>query len=106
MFDENVAGDSAARDLRRIHAVFEGECQGVGFRWTSQEIANRLHLTGWVKNLSDGTVEMELQGSDEGISRFFGQLNNAYKRWHTVFYPAEKDDVPPVSDETEFKVRF
>jgi acylphosphatase len=49
------------------HIIFSGRVQGVGFRFTVFNIANRYELTGFVRNLSDGTVEMFAQGSTETI---------------------------------------
>ena len=43
--------------------VFSGTVQGVGFRYTSCRIACRYDLRGFVRNVSDGTVEMFLQGA-------------------------------------------
>ena len=51
----------------RLHYLFSGSVQGVGFRYHAYYMAGRLHLSGWVKNLSDGTVEMEVQGEESGI---------------------------------------
>ncbi len=60
----------------RKHIIFHGRVQGVGFRYWSCMIATELRLTGWVKNLSDGTVEMEVQGSGMMISRLIHRLHN------------------------------
>ena len=46
----------------RKHIYFSGRVQGVGFRYRSYYIAQSLGLTGWVTNLWDGRVEMEVQG--------------------------------------------
>lgn len=51
----------------RRHIYFYGRVQGVGFRYYSVNKANQLGLTGWVRNLSDGSVEMEVQGPEEKI---------------------------------------
>ena len=48
-------------DKVRLHLIFYGKVQGVGFRYRSTMLANELGLTGWVKNLEDGTVEMQVQ---------------------------------------------
>ena len=45
-----------------------GTVQGVGFRWSTQHEAERLGLTGWVRNRSDRTVEVELEGDDDAVS--------------------------------------
>ena len=45
----------------RKHIYFYGRVQGVGFRYYAVQKANQLGLTGWVRNLSDGSVEMEVE---------------------------------------------
>ena len=46
----------------RKHILFYGRVQGVGFRYHATYKASLLGLTGWVRNLEDGSVEMEVQG--------------------------------------------
>ena len=46
----------------RKHIYFSGRVQAVGFRYSALCLAKELQLTGWVKNLTDGRVEAELQG--------------------------------------------
>ncbi len=48
--------------IERHRLVFKGRVQGVGFRYIIQSIANKKNLTGWVKNLSNDDVEVEIQG--------------------------------------------
>ena len=60
----------------RRHIFFSGRVQGVGFRYTAAYLADPLDLTGWVKNLLDGRVEMEIQGRPEAIDRLLAQLHN------------------------------
>ena len=88
-------------DARRERIVYGGRCQGVGFRWTSQSIARRLGLTGWVRNLEDGTVEMEIQGEEEQIDRVIMSINA--DRYVSV----ERMDVKtiPVEQENGFRTR-
>ena len=49
-------------EIIRANIIFSGRVQGVGFRYNSYEIAMKLGLTGYVRNLQDGTVELEAQG--------------------------------------------
>ena len=51
----------------RKHIIFSGNVQGVGFRYRAYHNARSIGLTGWVKNKQDGTVEMEVQGSEAMI---------------------------------------
>ena len=50
----------------RWRVLFSGKVQHVGFRYTAYYLARELFLTGWVDNLPDGRVAMEVQG---GVSR-------------------------------------
>ncbi|MBQ1328388.1 MAG: acylphosphatase [Eubacterium sp.] len=52
---------------KRKHFIFTGRVQGVGFRYKAYYIANNRGLTGYVRNLYDGSVEMEVQGKDGDI---------------------------------------
>ena len=51
------------RKIIRKHFFFKGRVQGVGFRYRAQNAASMYSVTGWVKNLYDGSVEMEAQGA-------------------------------------------
>ena len=59
----------------RKHIYFSGRVQGVGFRYRACCIAQSLGLTGWVKNLWDGRVEMEVQGTRHDIVCLLEQLH-------------------------------
>lgn len=65
----------------RKHIVFYGRVQGVGFRYYAVNKANQLGLTGWVKNLPDGTVEMEVQGEKPLIDQLIIFLQNRTYIW-------------------------
>ena len=53
----------------RLHAVVSGIVQGVNFRYYTQERARQLRLTGWVRNLADGTVEVTAEGPRPALER-------------------------------------
>lgn len=56
--------------MNRYYIVVEGRVQGVGFRFFCSMTAKPLDLTGWVRNMDNGMVELEVQGSDESIEKF------------------------------------
>ena len=53
----------------RKHIIFHGWVQGVGFRYRAVRAAELYGATGWVRNEYDGTVSMEIQGTEEQIDR-------------------------------------
>jgi acylphosphatase len=54
--------------LYKIHVI--GRVQGVGFRWSAATEARSRGITGYVKNLSDGSVYIEAEGSKELLNDF------------------------------------
>lgn len=60
----------------RKHIFFSGRVQEVGFRYRSYYFAQQLKLTGWVQNLYDGRVEMEVQGEKKDILALIEQLHH------------------------------
>ncbi len=57
-----------------LHAIISGRVQGVGFRYFTQDVANRLNLKGYVKNLPDGTVEVLAEGDMDTLKIFLEEL--------------------------------
>lgn len=98
--------DAPSPALRRLHLVFRGQVQGVGFRWTSQIKARKVGCTGWVHNERDGSVTMELQGTDDQIARYFGEFGRAYTRYPIDYVIDDKTDIPVVDGEADFVVRL
>lgn len=77
----------------RFHAVVRGRVQGVGFRWFVREQARALDLAGWVANQRDGSVEVEAEGSTNGID----SLRQALSRGPDGASVAGVDELPPTS---------
>ncbi len=57
---------------RRV--IFEGRVQGVGFRYTVKQLAMGFEIVGTVKNLADGTVELELMGEEGEVDDFIREI--------------------------------
>lgn len=89
------------RNKIRKHIYVSGRVQGVGFRYRTLSYAQELGLTGWVKNLDDGRVEMELQGTEEEINYLFQHLRkNRFIRIDDC-----QVDYIPIVEENRFRVR-
>jgi acylphosphatase len=56
------------QDLMRYFGRASGSVQGVGFRYFVQKNAIKMNVTGWVRNMEDSTVTMELQGTEADIN--------------------------------------
>ena len=59
-------------------AIATGKVQGVGFRATAKAIADRLKLTGFVRNLPDGSVEICAQGEQKQLDQFLNLLQKEF----------------------------
>jgi acylphosphatase len=60
--------------LERLHAIISGVVQGVYFRGTTQTLAEQLGLTGWAKNLPDGSVEVVAEGPRPALQELLAFL--------------------------------
>jgi acylphosphatase len=61
--------ESVEATIRR-RVYYSGRVQGVGFRAATLGVARRFAVTGWVRNLADGRVELAVEGADREIGRF------------------------------------
>ena len=85
----------------RKHIVFYGRVQGVGFRITATRHALNLGLKGWVKNEYNGTVIMEVQGSEMLINKLLIALNS--ERYIQIEWMDAKEI--PLGNEKSFSYR-
>lgn len=87
--------------MKRYRILFKGRVQGVGFRFTAKMIADRLNLTGSVKNLYNYDVESYVQGEVENIKRFIYELENQrFIRIESI----DKTEVDIIEDENSFDI--
>lgn len=87
--------------MKRYRILFKGRVQGVGFRFTAKMIADRLNLTGSVKNLYNYDVESYVQGEVENIERFIYELQNQrFIRIESI----DKTEVDLIEGENSFDI--
>lgn len=87
----------------RKHIIVSGEVQGVGFRYHASYAAQRYGVTGWVKNLNDGRVELEVQGTEETIDLMFASIE---AQRFVEIRDREVRSLPTDPHEYEFKIRY
>lgn len=56
--------------------IFEGRVQGVGFRYTVKDLARGFDVCGWVKNLADGSVELQVMGESDEVDSFIREITD------------------------------
>ena len=61
----------------RYHVHYSGHVQGVGFRFTCQRLASRLNVTGFVRNLANGDVELLVEGTKAEIDKLLASVASA-----------------------------
>ena len=61
-------------DSVRLTAVFSGDVQGVGFRYTAIHLAQGFNVSGYVRNTSDDRVELVAEGERAELERFLGAV--------------------------------
>jgi acylphosphatase len=61
---------------QQLHAIIEGHVQGVGFRYFVLEVAHQLQLTGWVRNLVNGNVELMAEGNRADLDKLYSALQS------------------------------
>ena len=58
------------KNIKRINAFVSGQVQGVFFRDSTKEHAKKNGLSGWVKNIEDGRVEVVAEGDEDSLNKF------------------------------------
>ena len=71
--------------VKRLHIYYSGSVQGVGFRFMAERVAMSLGLSGWVRNLSDGRVEVVAEGDEKTLSEFTDKISAIFGNYITSF---------------------
>lgn len=88
---------------QRAHLYYSGKVQGVGFRYTVRDIAGRLGVRGWVKNLPDSRVELLAEAEEADLKQFLDNIKECFFR-----YIREVDISwePAADDVKDFNIKF
>jgi acylphosphatase len=71
---------SEQREHEWREVVFRGQVQGVGFRYTTRQIAGRFRVVGFVRNQPDGTVQLVVEGEPAELDRFIQAVAAEFDR--------------------------
>ena len=93
-------GSDSSIDLVRAHVMVSGQVQGVAYRAFTQQQAMHLNLHGWVRNLHDGQVEAEVEGSRVTVDRFLAFLQKGPPLAHVEHVQVKW--IPVMNDSGEF----
>ena len=81
-----------------VQVFYEGNVQGVGFRWSVRNIAKGFDVTGSVRNLRDGRVELQAAGDNEEVHAFLEAILQSELRAHI-----KKHSESPLADPPAFR---
>ena len=90
--------------MKRYFGQAYGRVQGVGFRYFVQSAAKKLGLTGWVKNMDDGCVTMQVQGEEKNINGLFIKIKQG-----NMFIKASKfttKEINCIDAEQDFDIKY
>jgi acylphosphatase len=89
---------------KALHILISGRVQGVGFRYFVRQKALECLLTGWVKNLPNGKVEIETEGTEKDLACFIDylQIGNGYSRVDQL----NQSKIEPTTNFTDFSIRY
>jgi acylphosphatase len=68
-------------EVERREVVYSGRVQGVGFRYTTRSIAQQFAVSGYVKNLPDGRVELVVEGRPEEVRAMLRAVQSEMGRY-------------------------
>ncbi len=85
------------------HVIFIGRVQGVGFRYTAHRMAHRHKISGFVRNLPDGTVEMLAQGPAQDIDDCIQKIKEYFGDY---LRETRTQEIPPDPKYKDFRITF
>jgi acylphosphatase len=84
--------------------LVEGRVQGVGFRFTTVEVASRFPVTGFVRNLPDGSVEIVAEGAEPAVLDFWTAMKGSRVYRHVMREHVSWE--PPLGNIGDFSISY
>ena len=88
---------------KQVHIYYSGHVQGIGFRYTLQDIAENLKVLGWVENLEGARVEVVAEAEEEELSFFLEQVDQHFSRY---IQDVNIQWLPANGEFRDFKIKF
>ena len=101
LFAGIAAADPPPKPEKACMVYYSGKVQGVGFRATAAEIARDYPVTGWVKNLADGRVQLLAEGPADAVDRFLKAIRS---HWEGNIEKEEIESATPTGKYQSFEV--
>jgi acylphosphatase len=90
--------------MKAVQVFYEGRVQGVGFRYTVRQIAKGFNVTGWVRNLPDSRVELQISGEAEEVNAFLGAIRQS--ELGSLIRKESENALPAPPDARGFEIRL
>lgn len=88
--------------MKQLRAIFSGAVQGVGFRYITERMARPFPVTGFVKNLRDGKVELVAEGREEVLEKFLAAVRESQLKHY--IQDVEINWSEPTGEFTKFEI--
>jgi acylphosphatase len=88
--------------VKSVYIIVGGRVQGVGFRYSTLNKAEELGITGWVRNISDGKVEIQASGEQQNLNTFIDWMKTGPTR--AIIRTFSVSDITPTRTFTQFEI--
>jgi len=89
--------------MTSLQVLYEGNVQGVGFRWTVRDAAKGFDVTGWIRNLPDGRVELQATGEEDEVRAFLDRI--AQGELHSLIHKQTENKLEKPVTARGFEIR-
>ena len=89
--------------MTSLQVFYEGNVQGVGFRWAVRDAAKGFDVTGWVRNLPDGRVELQVTGEENEARAFLDRI--AQGELHSLIHKQTENKLEKPVTARGFEIR-